>query len=169
MAKEGLGNYFDVSVGASPADLTSAATTGNRVSLKNAAGCTILFFKTAGTAGDDPTVTLKEHTAATGGTSQSLAAIDKVYVKSETSLDGDETWTKVTQAAGSTYTDATSAEVQAVWAIEVDADKLSDGYGYISLDVSDAGTNAGQYGCVLYVLHGLKVKRAPANLVAPLS
>ncbi len=172
MAQEGLGRLFDISAGFVPVDMQTAANTGKRVSLKNAGGCTIVLFKAAGTAGDDPVLTLKQHTAATGGTTANLAAIDHYYVKSETTLDGDETWTKVTQAAAATITDpggaGTSAEEQQIVVIEVQGTSLADGYDYISLDVADVGGNA-QLGCVLYLLRDLMVQRAPANLAAPLS
>ncbi len=172
MAQEGLGRLFDISTGFVPVDMQTAANTGKRVSLKNAGGCTIVLFKAAGTAGDDPVLTLKQHTAATGGTSANLATIDHYYVKSESTLDGDETWTKVTQAAAATITDpggaGTSAEEQQIVVIEVNGTSLADGYDYISLDVADVGGNA-QLGCVLYLLRDLMVQRAPANLAAPLS
>jgi hypothetical protein len=170
MAIELLGR-IDVSAGVAPLDLQTART-GNRVSLRNADGCLILVFKGAGTAGDDPTLTLKQHTASSSGTSANLAVIDHYYLKSETTLDGDEQWTKVTQTAAATIADpggaGTSAEEQQIIAIPVQAPQLSDGYSYISLDVADTGTNA-QLGAVLYLLHGLRAERAPAKLVAPLS
>lgn len=171
MAQEALGRLFDISAGVVPVDLQSAQT-GKRVSLRNAGGCTIVVFKAAGTAGDDPTVTLKQHTADTGGSSANLAIIDHYYLKTETTLDGDETWTKVTQSAAATIADpggaGTSAESQQIIVIEVNGTSLSDGYDYISLDVADTGSNA-QLGCVLYLLRDLNVQRTPANLVAPLS
>lgn len=172
MAMEALGHSFDVSIGAAPVDLSAAAVTGARVSLRNAGGCTILVVKGAGTAGDDPTVTLKQHTASSGGTTANLAAIDHYYLKSETTLDGDEQWTKVTQTAAATIADpggaGTSAEEQQIIAIEVDGRSLDDGYDYISLDVADVGVNA-QLGTVIYLLRDLTAQRAPAKLVAPLS
>ncbi|WP_432010181.1 hypothetical protein [Streptomyces cucumeris] len=172
MAMEALGRTVDISIGAAPVDWSSAAVTGKRVSLRNAGGVTILLVKAAGTAGDDPTVTLKQHTASSGGTSANLSIIDHYYLKNATTLAGTETWTRVTQAAAATIADpggaGTSAESQQLIAIEVDARSLSDGYKYISLDVADVGTNA-QLGAVIYLLRDLTAQRAPANLVAPLS
>lgn len=171
MAQEALGRLIDISTGVVPVDLQTAQT-GKRVSLKNAGGVTIVAFKAAGTAGDDPTFTLKQHTAASAGTTANLAIIDHYYLKNEATLDGDETWTKVTQAAAATIVDpggaTTSAEEQQIIVIEVDSRSLSDGYTYVSLDVADTGSNA-QLGCVLYLLRDLAVARTPANLVAPLS
>jgi hypothetical protein len=168
---EGLGRLFDLSTGVVPVDLQTAQT-GKRVSLRNCGAVTIVLFKAAGTAGDDPTVTLQEHNASSGGTSQNLAIIDHYYLKNEATLDGDETWTRKTQSAAATIADpggaTTSAEEQQIVAIEVRGEQLSDGFSYVSLNVADTGTNA-QLGGVLYILHDLDVQRAPANLVAPLS
>ncbi|MGW3144843.1 hypothetical protein ACWDG1_09210 [Streptomyces sp. NPDC001177] len=163
--------HIDISTGVAPVDLQTAQT-GKRVSLRGADGCLILLFKGAGTAGDDPTVTLKQHTASSAGTSANLATIDHYYYKSATTLAGTETWTKATQAAAATIADpggaGTSAESQMIVAIPVQAPQLSDGYSYISLDVADTGTNA-QLGGVLYLLHGLRAERKPANLPASLA
>lgn len=169
---EALGRLFDISTGLAPVDLATAANTGKRVSLRNATGVTIVVAKAAGTAAQDPVLTLKQHTASSGGTSADLAVIDHYYLKTETTLDGDETWTKVTQTASATITDpggaGTSAESEQLIAIEIGGAQLSDGYDYISLDIADVGANA-QLGAVLYILHDLAVQRAPQNLVAPLS
>jgi hypothetical protein len=130
----------------------------------------VVVFKGAGTAGDDPTFTLKQHTAYTGGTTANLATIDHYYVKSEATLDGDETWTRVAQAAAATIADpggaGTSAEEQQILVFHVEGVELADGYTHISVDAADVGTNA-QLGAVLYFLYDLMVPRAPANLANP--
>lgn len=169
MSQEGLGRLFDLSCGIAPVDLTTAANTGKRVSLREAGGVTIVLYKGAGTAGQDPVITLNEHTAASGGTSQTLAALTKRYQKQETSLDGDETWSEVTQSAASTMTlDGSSAESEGIYVIELEATALSDGYAYISVDVADVGANS-QIGCVLYILRDLAAQRTPSKLAAALS
>lgn len=171
MAMDALGRLFDISTGFVPVDMQTAQT-GKRVSLRHCGGVTVVLFKAAGTAGDDPTLTLKEHTASSGGTSQNLAVIDEYWIKTEAALDGDETWARETQSAAATIADpggdGTSAESQQIVVFEVDGRQLSDGFDYISVDVADTGTNA-QLGCVLYLLRDLNVQRAPASLVAPLS
>lgn len=167
---EALGRLFDISAGITPVDSQTAAMTGKRVSLRNAAGCTIVVFKAAGTANDDPVLDLQQHTASTGGTTADLDIIDHYYIKQETTLDGDETWTKVTQTAASEVTlNATSAETEMIVVIEVDGTELSDGYDYISLDIADTGAAGAQLISCLYLLRDLTVGRAPANLVASLS
>lgn len=167
---EALGRLLDIVPGAAPVDLSSAAVTGKRVHLKAATGVTIVLFKGAGTAADDPTVTLKQHTAATGGTSANLPVIDHYYLKDAATLTGAETWVKKTQTAAATIADpggaGTSAEHQQVVVIEVNAAQLDDGYEWVSLDVADVGTNA-QLGSVLYLLHDLTVQRSPELLANP--
>lgn len=171
MAMEALGRLVDVSTGTLPVDLAAGAQTGARVSLKKAESVLILVVLGAAGAGtDDLTLTLKQHTAASGGTSSNLAVVDHYYRKAEATLDGDETWTRVTQTAAATVTvaGASLATQQVLLAIEVHGTQLSDTYDYISVDVADPGTNA-RLGAVLFVLHDLKVQRKPENLSAPLS
>jgi hypothetical protein len=168
---EALGRLIDVVAGVAPVDLDTAnGATGNRVHLKNAGGCTIVVFKGAGTAGADPTFDLRQHTAASGGTSADLDVIDHYYLKREASLDGDETWSRFTQAAASEVADpggaGTSAEEQQILVIEVEATSLADGFEWISLDVAVTAANP-QLGAVLYLLRDLEVQRAPANLANP--
>jgi hypothetical protein len=169
---EGLGYQFDLSVGITPVDSQTGAMTGKRVSMRNATGLSIVVFKAVGTANDDPALTLKQHTASSSGTSANLATIDHHYLKQgvAVALAGTETWTKVTQAAAATLTlNATSAESGLIAVIPVNANSLSDGYAYVSLDIADTGSAGAQLISVLYILHGLTVQRAPANLVAALS
>lgn len=169
-----LGRLFDISAGIIHTVANNGAdVTGNRVSLRNCGGCTIVITGDVGTAGDDLDVDLQQHTASTGGTTADLDIIDVYWHKQEASLDGDETWTRTTQTAASEITDVggagTSAELQNLVVIEVDSAQLSDGYDYISLDTRNMGAANDKYVTVLYILRDLAVQRTPANLVAPLS
>lgn len=168
---EALGRLFDVSIGWSPVDAQSAQT-GKRVSLRHATGCTILVVKAAGTAGDDHSYDVQQHTASTGGTTADLDVVTRYHLKQETTLDGDEVWTTVTQSAASEITDAgaagTSAEQEQILAIEIDSRSLSDGYAYISLNSGGEGSNA-QLSTCIYILHGLLKQAAPASMPVPLS
>lgn len=122
---------------------TSATTTGVRVNLENATGVTlVLIGATSGAA------TISEANAATGGTSQVLATTTEYFTQAS------GVWTRVTQAAGSTVTAVTGG----LLAVYVPAVALSDGFKYVSVSHS-----AGSF---VYILHGLEVKRAPANLKA---
>ena len=133
-----------------PVDMQAAANNGDWVSLKNYERVTVLFFKAAGTANDDPVLTLREATdvAATGV--QNLAKISRVYTKTGT-LSSVGTFTVVNQTAAATFTDATHAEVQAIYAFDVKAEDLSEGYDCIQCNVADVG-GAAQLGCLLYLL-----------------
>lgn len=165
MFMEGLGRLYDVGLAWAPVDSQSGNITGKRLSLQKATGVTILVTKAAGTANDDPVFTLKQHTAYTSGTSADLAVIDHYYVKQETALDNDESWTKVTQSVAATVTgNATSAESQCLYAFEVGADQLSDGYTHVSLDLADTGSAGAQLVSAVYIVHDLAVQRAAERL-----
>jgi hypothetical protein len=162
---EALGRLFDIAAGVTPRDLEAAASTGNRVRLRDADGVTVVIFKGAAAAGGDPTYTLREHNAGSAGVSQNLPVIDKFWHKTEATLDADETWTKVTQAAAATITGDFNASEQII-VFEVEAEALSAGFGWISVDVTDPAGTGPQNGAVLYLLRDLKVMRAPEALAA---
>lgn len=166
----GLGDGFDLSIGAAPVDLSSAAVTGKRVNMAGVDSCDVVLIKAAGTAGDDPTVTLVASTASTGGTSANLATIDTYHLKNATILAGTETWTKKTQAAAATIADpggaGTSAESQQLVVIHVKGSDMPTDKPYLSLNIADVGTNA-QLGAVLYITHPT-IREAAASLPAPL-
>jgi SpoU rRNA methylase family enzyme len=165
-----LGESYDLSTGLAPVDMSTAANTGKRLFMQEVNSVDIVLIKAAGTAADDPVLTLKQHTASTGGTTTDLAVITSYNLKNEATLDGDETWTTVTQAAAATITDpggaGTSAESQQIVVIHVRADQLTPGNAYISLDIADVGA-AAQLGTVLYIVHTAD-HVAPASLLAPL-
>lgn len=164
---EGLGRLFDISIGSVPTDAVAGAITGKRVSLQDAGGVTIVVV-TTGASTDITDVDLQQHTASSGGTTADLDIIDHYYYKSEATLDGDETWTRATQSAASEITNVGAASEELLLVIEVEAEQLSDGYKYVSLDIPDLGTNGTRHCAVLYFLRDLEVQRKPANLAAPL-
>lgn len=166
----GLGNDYDLSIGLAPVDLSGTANTGKRVNMCNAKSIDFVLVKAAGTAADDPVLTLKSHTLATGGVSTNLAVITEYFLKSEATLDGDETWSKVTQAAAATITDpggaGTSAESQQIVVFNVRADQMPQTDNYLSVDIADVGA-AAQLGTLLYILHKHD-KGDPTTFPAPL-
>jgi hypothetical protein len=164
---QGLGREFDFAVGLVPYDTNAAAGTGRRVSLQRAQAITFVLFKGAGIGTDVPVLTLQEHSAGSGGTSQSLAKITTVYRKSAGTLLGTEAWAvALSQAASATATLTGEATNQGIYAFDLDATALSDGFTHVSLNVADTGAAGAQLGAVLYVLHGLAVQRLPTNLTA---
>lgn len=135
-----------------PVDMQDGANTGDVVSMKNYGHLTVVFFKNAGTAGDDPTLTLLQGTDVAFGTNKALN-FTSVWTKQDTVLTSEGTFTEQTQTAANTYTDATSAEDAAIWVVEIDAADLdvANGYDCVRASVADVGTNA-QIGCLFYIL-----------------
>lgn len=161
---QALGFLFDAGIEIAPYDTNAGAGTGLRVAMRNAGQCTFLYAKGAGVGTDVSVLTLQEHNAATGGTSQNLAAIDTVWAKTKTSIDGSEAWVKTTQAAAATYTNTGDATKQALYAIQVNEGALSDGFAWLSLSVADTGSAGAQLGCIIAILGFLEVHRTPANM-----
>lgn len=165
---ESLGRLIDVVPGVLNVDVQAGAATGNRVRLKNYDQCTILVFAGFTGAVDPLNVTLREHNASSAGTSQNLAIIDHYYLKTAAALTGAQTWARVNQAKAATLAAFGTAGEQKLLAIEVNADQLSDGFQWISLDIPDQGAAVGtKVTSVLYVMGDLIIQRAPANLVNP--
>lgn len=170
----GLGNVFDICSGIPViADLAAGTNTGHRVHMRNYETCAVVFHKGVTSAGTDTVVlTLQEHNAASSGTSQNLAVITDYYYKSEASLDGDEAWVEVTQAASATLTFLTGSVVagtalQSIVVFEIEASSLSAGFEWVSLNIADPGTGGTIPGTVLYVMSGLKIMARPDLLAQP--
>lgn len=169
----GLGNVFDISSMIPPvADIAAGANTGKRIHLRNYDTIGFLFSKNVNSAGTDSIIlTLREHSANTGGTSQNLAAITDYYYKSTAAaLAGTEAWTEATQAAGATLT-LTNAIIpaanQALVFFEIESGALSAGFEWISLDIPDPGSGGTILGGVFAIMSGLKIMRRPDLLAQP--
>ena len=134
-----------------PVDLQAAANNGDWVSLKLYNHVALVVFKAAGTAGDDPVITVTQATDVSG-TSEKALTFDTIYSKVGTQT-GIGTFTTNTQTAANTYTDATSAEAAAIFVVEFDAADLdvANGFDCVQLSVPDVGSNA-QLGCAFYIL-----------------
>lgn len=162
----GLGELFDLSTGLSPGDLALGANTGKRLNMAGVDSVAVVIIKAAGTGGQDPTFTLRQHTAASGGVSSDLAIVDRWWHKTEATLDGDEVWTEVTQAASASVVDTGNAASEQIVVLNVRASQLTPGNRYISVDIPDPGL-AAQVGAVLYILQPSD-RGGPASLSAPL-
>lgn len=163
---DALGKLFDIIPGFQPLDLQTARA-GDYVSLKNWGHCTVVLYKGAGTAGDDPVLTFEQATAVAGTGVKNLAVVTYRYQKqAATDLTGTGTWTKVTQSASQDVTlNTTSAEEAGMYVFEIDAEDLDVGGGFdcLRVSVADTGTNA-QLGSLFYVLSCPRFAQAPANL-----
>lgn len=156
-----LVEQIQIASGFVPINLATGANTGDAVSLRNYSGCAVVFFKGAGTAGQDPTITLLQGTDVAFGTTKALnfTRIDK---KQGAALTAIGEFTTVTQAAGNTYTHTDLAEQQAIIVIDIKAEMLDadGGYDCIQASVADVGTNS-QIGGILYLLYGPKYSKDP--------
>lgn len=170
---EALGRLFDIGTGWVPVDLDTAnGATGKRIALSGADAITFVVYLAVG-ATDDVVLDLQQHTAYTSGTSADLDAtavststgVDHYYIKSEATLDNDETWARVDQTAASeiTLTGATYGDKQNIVVIEVAASQLGDGYTHVSLNAATTTATA-HLGACLYFLHELRYQRKPAKL-----
>jgi hypothetical protein len=171
----GLGRLFDFGLDFAPVDLNTAGATGVRFNMSVATGITfVVGLAVAGGGSDDDVMTIQQHTAYTAGTSSTLASasvatstgITAYWVKSEVSLDNDESWVEVAQAEGGVITllGATYATKQVLFAVYVGADQLGDTYTHVSLNFADPGSGGSRLGFCIGVLHDLGAQRKPANL-----
>ncbi len=177
---QGLASVFDI-VPTIPivSDLAAGANTGKRVHLAQYQTVDFVFLKNVASAGTDNVIlTLRQHTANTGGTSANLAAIGDVYYKSTAAaLAGTEQWAfldnrsaSVKQATLQVNTAAAGIAPpanQAIVVFSVEADALDAGYGWLSVDIADPGSGGTIVGGVIAVLSGLKAMRAPELLANP--
>lgn len=161
-----LGDVLDIGSAFAPVDFnTSDAATGHRVFMRDCGNLMFVLFKGAGTAGADPVVTIQEHSASSGGTSQTLVCLNEFYKKEETVLDGDEVWvrTAVDPEAGTANVGLTGAEQEGIYVFEIQPAQLSAGFKWVSANIAATVANA-QLVTGFYILTGLKIKRAPELL-----
>ncbi len=140
-----------IACGFVPVNLATAANPGDWVSMENFKRLAIIFFKGAGTAGDDPTITVTQATDAAGTGSKALN-FQRVARKQGADLFAIGQFTTTAPAAGNTFTNDTLAETQAIIVIDIDANELdvNNGFKFVQATVSDVGTNA-QMGALLYI------------------
>lgn len=158
---------MDFISGIIPVDLQTAAdNNGDWICVRNMRRFGVLFLKGAGTAGEDPTLTMEQATAV-AGTSAKALNFTRIYTKQGAALTSVGVWTKVTQAAASTYTDLASAEVQAMWFAEWLAAELdvNNSFDCIRASIACTGATAGQIGTLLYVGE-LNTHQAPENMLS---
>ncbi|MFE0378342.1 hypothetical protein ACFW1M_22790 [Streptomyces inhibens] len=142
MSQKALGRLFN----------TVPAADGAWISMRQAAGISFLCYL-AGGVGD--TYTLQEARDAAGTGAQNLACVSEYHTSTG---NGSDAWTRRTQAAAATVVTAASAAQNAA-VVEVEGTSLSDGYRYVKITSTGAGT-------VNAVARDLAAGRAPANLPA---
>jgi hypothetical protein len=135
-------------------DLQTGANTGDWVSLKNYHNCAIKFHSAVGTAADDPTLTVQQASDVSGTGAKALNFTVIYRKQAATSLASTGTYTRTTQTAANTYTNATSAEQDLIWIVDFDASELDvdGGFDCLRATVADVGGNA-QLGYLEYILY----------------
>lgn len=150
---------MQVAAGFVPGDLQSAKT-GDYVSLKLYRRCAVVFIAAAGTAGDDPVISLRQaqDVSDTGGKALNFTRID---VKAGADLYAIGTFTQIANS-DSDYTDATHAEVQKIYVIDIEDTDLDidNGFDCFRAAIADTGSNA-QLGTILYFLHEPRYAKEP--------
>lgn len=134
-----------------PVDLSLAANDGDWVNLESYGRCLVVVHKGIGTAGQDPVITLRQASdnAGTGAKALNFTTVwSKVGAQT-----GIAAFTKTTQSAANTYTDAVSAEAQGLFVIEVRAEEMdaANGFTHLQVQIPDVGA-AAQIGDALYIL-----------------
>lgn len=141
-----------------PVNLATAANNGDYISLKNYGHVDVVVFKGAGTAGEDPVITLKQATTVAGAGAKALK-FQTIYTNVGTQTSAD-TLTKVegtdiprSTTDESTYLNTDSAEAEGLFVIPVDASMLDvdGGFDCVAVQIPDVGA-AAQIGCALYFL-----------------
>lgn len=142
---------LDFVSGIVPINLGSARSS-DVMSLKNFHRVAIVFFKAAGSASEDPTLTVLQATSIAPSNAKALTFTD-IFTK-QGALTGVGTWTKITQAAANTYSNTTASENEAIWVIDIQTDALDvdNGYDCIQVTIADAGS-VNQLGCLMFVGH----------------
>lgn len=154
---------FNLCQGILPVALNTAANNGDWVSMRDYGRCTIVIFKAVGTAGDDPTIAVKQATAVAGTSSKALP-FSTVYKKqAATNLLAVNTYTKSTSdvpatndtfvVASGTWTNSDLAEQAAIIVIDIKAEDLDadNNFDCVQVSIADIGTNA-QLGSAIYIM-----------------
>lgn len=142
MAQKALGRTYNA----------TPAADGKWIAVKNAGGVAFICYLT-GAVGD--TYTLQEAKDSSGTGAKNLAVITEYHTNTG---DGSDAWTKRTQAAAATVVTAAAATQNAM-VVEVLGVSLDDGFKYVKLTSTGAGTVNAQH-------FDLMTQRAAANLPA---
>lgn len=132
-----------------PVDLSLGANTGTWVNVRHFNRVVVLFVKNAGTAGQDPTVTLLQAKDNAGTGSKAIKFTDvqkKVGAHASTAQ-----FTKVVQAEANSYAAVGDAASAGMYGIEIIPAMFDDGFDHLQVQIPDVGA-AAQVGTVLVLL-----------------
>lgn len=153
-----------IAQGILPVAMNIGGNNGDWVSLKGFSRMAIVFIKAVGTAGDDPTVTVKQAQNVSGAGAKALSFTEVRKKQAAPDLAAVGQFTKSTTAvpatndtfntAAGTWTNSDLAEQAAIVVIDIKIDDLdlNGGYTSVQASIADVGTNS-QLGCALYFGH----------------
>lgn len=154
-----------------PSDINSDAD-GDWVSLKGFDGCVVLFHKAAGTAGDDPSIRLRQATDVAGTGAKALTFSHIYHKIGATALSAIGTFTKVELTTATDDLDLVSVNSvdmltdvgETMIAVNVRASDLDVDGSFDCLQLLIEGDDIGNstYGCAYYILYNA---RYPGNPV----
>jgi hypothetical protein len=140
-----------------PVDLNTAAVVGERVKAEDRVAIVLAMGDSVGATVQ---ITLKQHNAASGGTSKALSIANKYYVKAGTA----KAFTKVEpEVAADAYDlSATFAAQEGIVVLEVLPEDLdvNNGFSHVSVEIADSG--AAKLASGLYIVES---KFKPAHSV----
>lgn len=156
-----------------PVDLSTAANSGDWVSLKHYKHVAVVFHSAIGTAGDDPTLTIKQATDVAGTSAKALNInTAKAYKKqAATNLLSTGTWSSASaDVSTNTWTHTDAAEQEVLVVVEFDSDELDvdNGFDCIQASVADVGTNA-QLGACYYILSEPRYPAQPSSMLTAIA
>ena len=136
-----------------PVDMNTAAITGDRVSMAGADRVAIMIHMGDSTAATVQ-FTLRQHNAATAGTSKDLS-VDNVYYKKAGTATS---FTKVSPVAAAALYDVGTdfASQEGVVVFEVLSEQLDNdnGFNWVSVDAADSA--AAKLGSAVYILRNVR-------------
>lgn len=144
-----------------PVDMQTGANNGQWISMREISRLVCVLYKAAGTAGDNPVITIQQATSNSGANAKALT-----FTRARTKIGAIAStpqWTIVTQAAANTFT-PTSAASPAVIVVEIQATDLdiNNGFTFVQLSIPHTGSNP-QLGAGFYITYGISF----AQIVTP--
>ena len=143
-----------------PVDFTTAANTGDWVSLKHYTGVLIVIHTSIGTQGQDPDITVEQATAVAGTGNKALNIVEGFDKVGATTIPNG-VWTRTT-SSDNTFENLASAENAHILAIDIQIDMLdtANGYDCVQCSIADVGANT-QLGSAIYIMYGPRIEGKP--------
>lgn len=138
-----------------PVDLNTAAVTGARIKMDKGDRLAIVVNMGDSTSATDVSFFLKQHNAASSGTTKALSVDNPYFTKVAAATSFTKTVPAVPQVDGDYDLTSLFANDQGMVIFEVLAEDLdvNNGFAWVSIDTADAG--AGKIGSAVYIMHNL--------------